>query len=181
MTKVMTKPEILVAGGTRFNYLNPGSSKIEITDIAISLSKMCRFTGHCRGHYSVAQHSVLVSEMVSPQYALYGLLHDASEAYTGDINRPLKDLLGSVFKDVEDRIQRAIYNHFGLSATEPHEVHHADMVMLVTEKRDLMPNDHRPWMQLALGDYEPLAVPVWPMERHQAYNYFMNRYQELTS
>lgn len=174
----MIKPEILVTSGYRFNYLHPEDSVIEITDIATSLSKMCRFTGHCRGHYSVAQHSVLVSEVVSPEFALYGLLHDASEAYTGDINKPLKVLLGKTFTNIEDRIQRVIYNHFGLDPREPVEVHHADMILLATEKRDLMPNDKYPWI---VDDYEPMSGVIIPMERDQAYTYFMNRYQELTS
>lgn len=178
MIKRKTIPEILLASGNRFNYLYPEDSVIDIVDIATALSKMCRFTGHCFGHYSVAQHSVLVSHVIPARYALYGLLHDASEAYTGDINKPLKDLLGEVFGVIEDRIQRVIYNHYGLSATAPREeVHHADMVMLATEKRDLMPHDDGPWI---MDDYEPLGLrTIQPMERQEAYGYFMKRFWEL--
>ena len=171
-------PEILTASGERFNYLNPIISSIKIDDIASALSKACRFSGHCKGHYSVAQHSVLVSEMVRPEYALYGLLHDASEAYTGDMNKPLKTLVGSAFRDVEDRVQAAIYNKFGLSAAEPHEVHESDMILLMTEKRDLM----HPYTVRCESEhgYEPLEHTIVGMEREEALIYFMNRFNELT-
>lgn len=171
------EPNIQVNSGDRFHYLEPGKSIISIRDIATSLSKECRFTGHCFGHYSVAQHSVLVSHLVPKKFAMYGLLHDASEAYTGDINKPLKELLGEVFKRIERRVQAEIYRRFGLDPNEPEAVHHADMVMLMTEKRDLMPDDELAWGH---EQYKPLRDRIVGMEREEAYEYFMTRYRNLT-
>jgi len=79
----------LFSGGT-FDILNPRAEDVRIEDIAHALSQQCRFTGHTKTFYSVAQHSVLASTLVAAPDELWALLHDASEAYMGDMNRPLK-------------------------------------------------------------------------------------------
>ena len=73
--------------GIQFWPLDPRPEDILIEDIAHALSNQCRFAGHCCFHYSVAQHSVLVSENVPAQDAMWGLLHDAGEAYLVDLPR----------------------------------------------------------------------------------------------
>ena len=174
------KPEKQTMSGTRIKFLDPGSYTYEIEEIAMALSKLCRFTGHCRGHYSVAQHSVLVSTIVSPEQALSALLHDASEAYTGDINKPLKMLLGKEFKEIEDSITAAIYEQFGLPLTCSEEVHDADLIAVLTEKRDLMPHDPIPWSFEAEYEDRLREETINPMSWEVAYYYFMKRYTELT-
>lgn len=90
---------------------------IDINDIAHSLSLQCRFNGHCRRFYSVAEHSILVSDLISDEYGIEckfaALLHDAAEAYIGDIIRPVKQQLrvGSI----EKRIEELVYKKFGVS------------------------------------------------------------------
>src|SRR4051812_30250690 len=74
--------------GRQFWPVDPRADEIAIEDIARALAMTCRFGGHVRFHYSVAQHSFLVSLVCSPEHALWGLLHDASEAYLGDVVWP---------------------------------------------------------------------------------------------
>jgi hypothetical protein len=124
--------------GLKMYPLDPRPEEICIEDIAHALSNICRFTGHCSQFYSVAQHSVYVSTHVSDANALWGLLHDASEAYLCDIARPVKhsaELMG--YRIAEKRLQSVIAVKFGLSPEQPDEIDVADKLLLVTEARDL--------------------------------------------
>jgi hypothetical protein len=119
--------------------LDPRPEEIVIEDIAHALSMQCRFTGHVRRFYSVAQHSVHVSSTCDPSDALAGLLHDASEAYLVDLARPIKRSAGlHGYRLAEQRLQRVIYQRFGLPVVEPASVELADKIMLGIEARDLM-------------------------------------------
>lgn len=81
---------ILTFSGERFYPFSPAPEEVKTKDIAHALANICRFNGHTRGFYSVAAHSVHVSRLVPPEFALEALLHDAAEAYVGDMVRPLK-------------------------------------------------------------------------------------------
>ena len=80
--------------GIEFDFARPLEGEIRLDDIAHSLGMLCRFNGHIRRFYSVAQHSVLVSRLVEPEHALQALFHDAPEAYVGDMTAPLKKTMG---------------------------------------------------------------------------------------
>lgn len=134
----MIEPVIQLASGRYFNFTKFGPEDIDINDIAHALSHLCRYTGHTHPFYSVAQHSVLVSSAVTREFAFEGLLHDASEAYLGDVSRPLKQLLPD-YRALERDVDAAIRIRFGLPLQESQEVKEADNVLLVTEHRDLMP------------------------------------------
>lgn len=138
---------------------------IDIGCIAHSLSLQCRFAGHCRWHYSVAQHSLLVAENVPHEHALWALLHDASEAYLTDIIRPVKMLpLFAPYRAIEDEAMAVICSRFGLDPTEPECVRDADRLLLVTEARDLMSPLHPDWEYQEANGYASLRAPI--VERH---------------
>lgn len=122
---------------------------IVIEDIAHALSQIIRFTGHAKAPYTVAQHSLIVAELVPPEHRLWALVHDASEAYLGDVSSPLKSLLPD-YREIEDRFQRIIAGRFGLPWPIPEAVKHADRVALMVEKRDLLLTQHD-WP----GQFEP--------------------------
>lgn len=150
---------------------------VDIEDIAHALSLINRFTGHTKMPYSVAQHSVMVSRLVPVQHAMWGLLHDASEAYLGDVARPLKVMLPE-YKALEARVQRAIARVYYLEWPIPAEVHAADNRALMAEKRDLISPD----LDWGINcDYEPKCGPINPCDWAQAKALFLARYKELTS
>ena len=99
----------------------------------------CRFGGHTRQFYSIAQHSILVSHLCRTEDSLWGLLHDASEAYLQDVCRPLKELAEFVtYRAAERHLQRCIVERFGLEPEQPASVTEADDWILAVEYRDLM-------------------------------------------
>jgi len=168
---------ILTASGRHFSYLDPRATEIDILDIAQALANECRYAGHTRAFYSVAQHAWLASHIVPQQYALEALLHDATEAYCKDIPRPLKMLLAD-YREVEARVDGAVRARFGLALSMSADVHHADLVMLATERRDLMPADVTPWP--ILDGIEPLPRKITAMQPSRAQAVFLKRYIQLT-
>jgi uncharacterized protein len=167
------KSSILTCTGEYFDLLNPEQSVINIEQVASALSKICRFTGHVAEFYSVAQHSVLVSLIVPPEDALAGLLHDAAEAFIGDVAKPLKMLLPD-YQAIEERVERAVFKALGVSLPLPASVKHADLRMLITEQRDLMTYSGKAWL-----DIEPLSWPIQPMCPTDAHDAFLERYNEI--
>lgn len=165
-----------VSGG-RFDYEAPDLAEIHISDIAHALSQICRFTGHTRRFYSVAQHSVLVSRIVPKEHALAGLLHDAHEAFVGDMATPLKDLLPS-YRTIEERAWRAVATRLGVDSVPPDDVKRADLIALATERRDLLPRDGREWEILA--NVTPLFDRIAPMRPEAAEILFLTRYRAIT-
>ncbi len=169
-------PAIELAGGGFFDLLNPESSDFGIEDVAHGLAHLCRFTGHTRTFYSVAQHSVMVSFLVPRPLALAGLLHDAHEAFVGDMATPLKNLLPG-YREIERRAERAVRMRLGLPATLPPEIKRADLVMLATERRDLMINTGMHWA--ILDGVAPLGGELSPVSPRLAKERFLRRYHEL--
>ena len=117
----------------RVDLADPDSAEIDIVDIAHSLAHQCRFAGHTRKHYSVAEHSILVAQITPAPYKLHGLLHDAAEAYLQGITRPLKALLPE-YRALEERWEQRIAGHFGLAYPLPDAVKQADMALLAKER-----------------------------------------------
>lgn len=169
-------PDILTQSGNYFDFTKPEECDFDIYDIAHALSNICRFTGHTRRFYSVAQHSVLVSLVVDPQHAMAGLLHDAAEAFIGDVSRPLKAMLPD-YKAIEQRVEAAVLGRFGLPPKLPPVVKTADLVMLATEKRDLMPRSGN--LLTVLSGFEPRPEPITPVSPQLAKRMFLARYEQL--
>ena len=122
--------------GKAFNFLNPQEELIDIEDISIGLNNIYRFTGQTNYKYTVAIHSIIVSMLVPFEFKIYGLLHDATEAYLGDINSPLKRCLPE-YRKIEKNLHEAIMNKFNLKTEIPQIVKDVDLKLLFTEKRDL--------------------------------------------
>lgn len=159
----------------QFRPLDPDPAAIDVADIAHSLALQCRFNGHCRTFYSVADHSIRVSRAVPPDHALWGLLHDATEAYLSDMPRPIKVQM-PIYRAAEDRLMQVIAARFGLPWPMPAPVHHADNVLLVTEQRDLMGPPPASWGLVA----EPLAERIVPLSPQESERAFLARFDELT-
>jgi uncharacterized protein len=164
--------------GKQFWPLEPRLEDIDIRDIAHALSNLCRYGGHVEKFYSVAQHCVLVSQVVPREHALRGLLHDASEAYLIDVPRPIKRSEGmEAYRIAEKRLEAAIYERFGLSAEDPKCIKTADNQLLRTEQRDLMKPAPAAWKDYRVGALEQTITP-WPP--FQARTVFLNRFDELS-
>jgi hypothetical protein len=160
--------------GRRFDPLEPRPEQIEIVDIAHALSLLCRFKGHCLKFYSVAEHSVRVSRALPPDDALWGLMHDAAEAYLSDVPRPLKARLPG-FQEAEDRLLELIAAKFGLGWPMPEAVARADALLLSTEARDLMAPPPESWGL----DVAPLPGKITPWPAPEAEASFLRRFGEL--
>jgi 5'-deoxynucleotidase YfbR-like HD superfamily hydrolase len=167
---------VLTGHGKQFYLADPDASLIDIEDIANTLANICRFNGRTKGFYSVAQHSILVSEICADD-PLAGLLHDAAEAYIGDVIRPLKKLLKGV-----DQIETAITREIGSALSVDYErlrhprIKHADDVALATEIRDLMPD----WPETTDRRPQPAALRIVPLRPGLARKAFLARYRELS-
>lgn len=168
---------ILTASGKHFDLADPQPDQIDIRDIAQGLSNEARFNGHTHYFYSVAQHSVGVSLIVPPDNALEGLLHDATEAYMKDIPLPLKRMLPD-YKRIEARVDAVIRDRFGLPAQCSAAVKRADLVMLATERRDLMPADPTEWD--VLRDITPEPGRIKAHAAADAKWSFWMRWKDLT-
>ena len=159
MDKKKKNSWLQTATGRRVSVLDPQPEEIFIEDIYPAISKQCRFNGHCDIFYSVAQHCVLGSELAEEWYskdiAKEFLLHDATEAYMGDLIRPVKVMIPE-FGTVEARFWRAISNKFNLSYEHTKECQYLDNVMVTWEKRDMLPNSET-WPNLP--DITPMKLP----------------------
>jgi hypothetical protein len=141
----------------------PTVEMILVDDIAAALANVHRFGGHTRRPYTVAEHCLGGLEYSLPQYRLEFLMHDAPEAYLGDVTGPLKRMCGMDFyRELEGRWAALIAARFGLATELPREVKEIDQRMLVTEQRDLcgrMPlsTDKFPPFRMHIGQVAPDA------------------------
>jgi 5'-deoxynucleotidase YfbR-like HD superfamily hydrolase len=168
-------PTILLYGGTYFDFLDPEGSAFTIEDVAHGLSQTCRFAAQCERFYSVAQHSVYVSRIVPEEDAFAGLMHDAAEAFIGDVSKPLKDILPE-YRTIEDRIEAAVFARFGVPYPLPRSVKDADLVMLATEQREVMAN-RDDWDYTSGRRPLEMHIDMWsPADAKRA---FLDRFGEL--
>jgi 5'-deoxynucleotidase YfbR-like HD superfamily hydrolase len=172
-------PSIQSRSGRYINFVTPDPNVFCIQDIAHALSHTCRFGGHTRSFYSVAQHSVLVSYLVPENDQFAALMHDAAEAYVGDVPTPLKQLLPE-YKVIEKRIEACLFERFGLYDGMPVSVKKADLIMLATEQRDLMEakSDDAEWVVIADIPLAPFRIK--PQSPEQARKSFLDRFHQLS-
>src|ERR687888_181496 len=175
-------PYLQTVPGRWVNPFDPDPEQLDPDDIARALANQCRFGGHCRVFYSVAQHSVIVSELVEQrggeiEDVFAALMHDAAEAYLGDMPHPLKHRspLGAAFKEAEEHLERAIRERFAIKRDVP-QIKPADRALLATERRAFSAETWH-WPELEGVEALDLELTAWsPDEAAQA---FGERFAEL--
>jgi hypothetical protein len=175
-------PYLQTVSGRWVNPFDPDPAQLDAGDIARALANQCRFGGHCRVFYSVAQHSVIVSRLVEErggdaEDAFAALMHDATEAYLGDMPHPLKHRspLGAAFREAERDLERAIRERFAIKPDVP-GIKPADRALLATERRAF---SSELWHWPELEGVEPLdlALEAWPPD--DAARAFAERFADL--
>lgn len=167
--------------GKKINFFDISPDDINIEDIAASLSKLCRFTGHCSRFYSVAEHSIILSNISldiynNPDLALFYLLHDGHEAYCQDLATPLKNYLKATstwdkIELIQNRIDEIIFERYKIvTVAEKHKHKLLDKKILLNEKSKLFPNSKITW------EYETTYSPIGD----QIFNKYFNEYSKPT-
>jgi hypothetical protein len=176
-------PYLQTVSGRRVNPFDPSPADIDIGDIAVALSNQCRFGGHTRRYYSVAQHACIVSDQVlasggDPYAALWALLHDASEAYLIDLPHPIKHRseLGRLYREAEEQLETVLRERFGLTGPVPSSIKEIDRSVLATERATLT---MVAWHWPELEGVEPLAIDIDPWPPEVAAAAFLERYERL--
>lgn len=172
------KPYIQTYMGNKIWFNDLESSVISILDIAHSLSNICRFTGHTREFYSVAQHSVLVSKAQDTLIEKRaGLLHDATEAYLNDLPSPLKHTVDlGEYSNLENKIHDIINKKYNVNEGMTPNIKKADLRALFTEKRDVL-NVNSDWgWGYEINPFPEIIIPLPPKEAKEL---FLNRFIEL--
>jgi 5'-nucleotidase len=171
-------PWIQTFTGRKFLLISPDPDHIDIVDIAHALSMLCRFNCHCNKFYSVAEHSVHISHEIDQKYALAGLLHDAAEAYLGDVPTPLKKEL-TTFKDYELQMEKEIGERFGVDPElfKSVELKRADTQLLMDEKAVIMGPEPEPWPDTEIKANRTDRIKCWLPEMAKAE--FLSRFEEL--
>lgn len=163
---------IITHSGKKFDLFNPDPKTLDIEDIAHALSNLCRFAGHTRTFYSVAQHccECVQRAPIGTSHAILQdiLMHDASEAYIVDVPRPLKHLLPD-YLEIESNLTNVIALRYDLLIPMPYIVKEIDNRMLFTERRDLMPDVSHRWS----NEVEPFEGQIMPMSPQDAKKRFL--------
>lgn len=175
--------------GVEFYPFDPKPDQFKIEDMVRAIANQCRYNGHVRHFFSVAQHSVMGSYVAEDEYstdngypegfareiARLFLLHDGIEGWIGDMIRPLKFVLTD-FGLLEDALWKIFARRFGLPEELPHEVKVVDTIMTAWEKRDVK-RSVKHWPNLPfIGDEYPEIYPQGP---DAAYRAFVARFGEL--
>src|ERR1700748_1732531 len=175
-------PYIQTVSGRWVNPFEPDPAQLDASDIARALANQCRFGGHSRVFYSVAQHCVIVSHVVEErggdiEDAFAALMHDAGEAYLGDMPPPIKhrSALGAAFREAEARLEEAIRERFKIKPDVP-EIKRVDRSLLATERRAF---SAEAWHWPELEDVAPLDLELTAWSPDRAADEFAKRYAEL--
>lgn len=131
-------PGFVTYSGQAMAILEPRPEQIKLIDIAHHLARVCRFGGACNTFYSVADHSVYVSLHVPSHLQKRALLHDAAEAYLGDIISPLKALLPD-YQAIEEIWEGVIATAFDLPCLSHPAIKRADLAAVQSERSLLLP------------------------------------------
>lgn len=172
---------ITTYSGEKFYIDHCNIADIPMFDIAHALSMNCRFNGHLQTFYSVAEHSVIVSEIVeamaSRKYALAALLHDISEAFVPDVPRPFKDLIAG-FDDYEHRLLKAAAHTYKFRYPLHDTVKYVDKHIVRAEAEELYQKPCPKWVKAydSIPMANRLIEGLTPWEARQA---FMVRFATL--
>lgn len=174
--------------GRKIDVTDPDPNTIEITDIAWALSRMPRFSGHSIPYipYSVAQHCMQVMKDLAPhgeRLQLYGLLHDAAEAYINDLPSPVKHIpeIHAVISKLEDKLMLTIYEALGIRPpTEEEEkiVKIADKIQQAVEAYNFMYSRGHDW-NLPKVTFKKLQEFEQPLTSVKAYDLYLNYFEIL--
>lgn len=183
---------ILTATGAQFDLELAFADSMSLLDVAHALALVNRFNGHTSRPYSVAEHSIHVCQIMEhdlhvthPAALMAGLLHDAHEAYIGDMATPLKHAIGEPWHAIERRIEQRVQQRFGVLAASTGwrgHIERADRIALATERRDLMPPAGPDWPSLrgvpcaAQLDLRSMVGMDWKDWRDA----FIDKFDELT-
>jgi hypothetical protein len=182
LTQFTLDDGIMLLSGVMFNYDKPEATEhIYIDDLALPLSHICRFAGQLPYFYSVAQHLVNASRIVAPEHAFEALMHDTAEAFTNDIVTPLKARAGSIFKEIEVRVEADMARRFGFNFPMHPDVKIADTQMLGLEMRYIRKQDtskHKILNDVEFDHLLPL-VDLAEWTPRLAFRNWMLRYEEL--
>jgi 5'-deoxynucleotidase YfbR-like HD superfamily hydrolase len=175
-------PFIQTLSGRRVNPLEAAVEDIDPADIARALSNLCRFGGHSKAFYSVAQHSAIVCDLLdergaTPDELMAALLHDAAEAYLGDLPHPLKHRseLGAAFRVAEKRLEAVIGERFALPDATA-RIKPLDKALLATERRTF---SEVTWHWPELEGAEELELEIEPWDSGRALREFTERYERI--
>lgn len=171
------------AAGGKFYPLDPRPEDVDILSVARGLAMTCRYGGQVRRYYCVAEHCWHVSNAVPSEYALEALLHDSSEAFIGDMIRPLKHQPEMAeFRRAEERIEDAIRARFGIVSTSESRaaIKEIDNRILVNEITILSANPNQYLETPLLRDLQPLDVELMCWSPTAAEKMFLHRFEELT-
>ena len=135
----------LTCSGVVFDILNPTEAMIKIEDIACSLSKVCRSGGQLNDFFSVAQHSIIVTAMAPDDLKGISLLHDSTESYIGDVIKPLKIVIESIYGPIEEKLGRLIFKKYKLDYSRLPEIKQYDNLALELEQEYFQHGDATNW------------------------------------